>query len=78
MLERSLQQETAPARSVAEPVEEKPNLPESEIMALAIELEEWLAGKPIVERKDYYTRWNAHKRGLSRPQFRYLLTLIEG
>jgi hypothetical protein len=56
---------------------EKPNLPRSELLLIAAELAEWIAQHPELNRKDWCSRWNAHKRGFSRPQFRYLLTLIE-
>jgi hypothetical protein len=56
---------------------EKPSLPRSELLLIAAELAEWIAQHPDLNRKDWCSRWNAHKRGFSRPQFRYLLTLIE-
>ena len=56
---------------------EKPSLPRSELLLIAAELAEWIAQHPNLNRKDWCSRWNAHKRGFSRPQFRYLLTLIE-
>jgi hypothetical protein len=56
---------------------EKPSLPRSELLLIAAELAEWIVQHPDLNRKDWCSRWNAHKRGFSRPQFRYLLTLIE-
>lgn len=56
---------------------EKPDLPEKEIFRLAIELEEWISQHSDVERKKWWAGFHAHRKGLSRPQFRYLLTLIE-
>jgi hypothetical protein len=56
---------------------EKPSLPRSELLLIAAELAEWIGQHPDIDRKDWCSRWNAHKRGFSRPQFRYLLTLIE-
>jgi hypothetical protein len=77
MLERSLQKDSAPTKAISEPEDEKPNLSEDKIMAIALELEEWIAENSTIERKDYYVRFHAHRKGLSRPNFRYLLTLIE-
>jgi hypothetical protein len=56
---------------------EKPDLTDKEIMELAVELEEWISAHSDVERGKWWANWNAHRRGLTRPQFRYLLTLIE-
>jgi hypothetical protein len=56
---------------------EKPDLPEKEIFRLAIELEEWIAQNPEVERKKIYERWNAKRKGLSRRNVWYLLTLTD-
>ena len=70
--------EAAPTVEAAQSVEtERPDLPENKIMAIALELEEWISQHPDVNPKDYYSKWNGHKKGFSRPQFRYLLSLTE-
>ncbi|MCU0570500.1 MAG: hypothetical protein MUF49_28495 [Oculatellaceae cyanobacterium Prado106] len=56
---------------------EKPDLPDKEIYRLAMQLEEWISQHPEVERSKWYSNFNASRKGLSRPQFRYLLTLFE-
>jgi hypothetical protein len=76
MLERSLQLETQKEEEDDTTVE-KPDLPDREIFRLAIELEEWISQHPEAERKKWYGNFNANRKGLSRPQFRYLLTLTE-
>lgn len=76
---------TAIATDATEPTDEddgkvnieKPSLPRSELLLVAAELAEWISQHSDIDRKDWYTRWNAHRRGFSRPQFRYLLTLTE-
>ncbi len=81
-LENLIQQdavEAAPTVETAQPVEtERPDLPENKIMAIAMELEEWISQHPQVNPKDYYSKFNAARKGFSRPQFRYLLALTEG
>ena len=39
---------------------------------------EWISQHPQVNPKDYYSKFNAARKGFSRPQFRYLLALTEG
>jgi hypothetical protein len=56
---------------------EKPDMEDKEIYKMAIELEEWINAHSEVERSKWWANWNARRRGLSRAQFRYLLTLIE-
>jgi len=81
-LENLIQQdsaEAAPTVETAQPVDtERPDLPENKIMAIAMELEEWISQHPQVNPKDYYSKFNAARKGFSRPQFRYLLALTEG
>ena len=80
-LENLIQQdavEAAPTVETAQSVDtEKPNLSDDEIMAIALELEEWISQHSDVDPRDYYSKWNGHKKGFSRPQFRYLLSLTE-
>jgi hypothetical protein len=57
---------------------QKPDLSDDEIIKLAEDLEQWIDENPDVESADFYERWNAKRKGLSRPNIRYLLTLIGG
>jgi hypothetical protein len=56
---------------------EKPDMDDKEIYKMAIELEEWINEHSEVERSKWYGNFNASRKGLTRPHFRYLLTLIE-
>ena len=56
---------------------EKPKLPVKEIMLQASILAEWIEAHPDTPRVNWYGSYNAYKKGLSRPEFRYLLTRIE-
>lgn len=56
---------------------ERPNMSEEDILKLAVQLEEWIKQHPDIPRKKWCSGFNAHKKGLLRPHFRYLLTLIE-
>jgi hypothetical protein len=84
-LENLMMQDAAPIESSQNDVVafdsakdvEKPDLPQKEIFALAVELEEWISQHPEVERKEIYERWNAKRKGLSRANVRYFLTLID-
>jgi hypothetical protein len=76
------QPEAQPLPQVAtlEPEDSKPNieeptLPRAELLLIAAELAEWIEQNSTVEKKDWYANWNAKRRGFSRPQFRFLLTL---
>jgi hypothetical protein len=54
---------------------ETPSIPRAELLLIAAELAEWIEQNLTVEKKDWYANWNAKRRGFSRPQFRFLLTL---
>ena len=77
MLERAFQQTTEVQDTDSGKESEKPDLPQKEILTLAIQLKDWIEQNPNVEDKKWYAGFHAHRKGLSRPNFRYLLTLIE-
>jgi hypothetical protein len=56
---------------------EKPDMNDKDIYKMAIELEEWINAHSEVDRSKWYGNFNANRKGLTRPHFRYLLTLIE-
>ncbi len=83
-LETLLSQEaTEPTAAPQDEVEaddskvEKPDLPAKEIMLQASILAEWIEQHPESAKANWYSSFNAYKKGFTRPQFRYLLTRIE-
>jgi hypothetical protein len=56
---------------------EKPNLPAKEIWQQVAMLAEWIDAHPTIPKANWYGSYGAHKKGFNRPQFRYLLALIE-
>ena len=54
----------------------KLELSKKETMLIAAELAEWIEQTGIKDASDVYSRWQGRKHGFSRPEIRYLLTLI--
>ncbi|GAQ00159.1 hypothetical protein [Leptolyngbya sp. NIES-2104] len=55
----------------------KPPLSRTELMLAIAELGEWLDRNQGLSFDQSYSNYNARRKGLSRPEFRYLLTQIE-
>ncbi len=55
----------------------KPPLSRTELMLAIAELGEWLDRNRELSFDQSYSNYNARRKGLSRPEFRYLLTQIE-
>ncbi|MCU0552109.1 MAG: hypothetical protein MUC48_22465 [Leptolyngbya sp. Prado105] len=54
----------------------KPELPRKDLMLIAAELAEWVERTNIVDASEIYEKWQSRKHGFSRPEIRYLLTLV--
>ncbi|GAQ00121.1 hypothetical protein [Leptolyngbya sp. NIES-2104] len=65
------------AQSDAKANTKKPELSRKEIMLVAAELAEWLDQTGIADASNVYEKWQSRKHGFSRPEIRYLLTLID-
>jgi hypothetical protein len=46
-------------------------------MLMAAELAEWIEKTGITDASEVYSRWQSRKHGFSRPEIRYLLSLID-
>lgn len=55
---------------------QKPILSRTELVLVIAELGEWLDKNPGLSFDQMYSNYNAHRKGFSRPQFRYLLIQI--
>lgn len=55
----------------------KPELSRKEIMLIAAELAEWIEQSGVTDAPSVYEKWQSRRHGFSRPEIRYLLTLIE-
>lgn len=54
----------------------RPSLPANELMMQGALLAEWVAETGITEAGQVYEKWQSRKHGFSRPEIRYLLSLI--
>lgn len=54
----------------------KPELCRKDVMLIAAELAEWIEQTNITDASEVYEKWQSRKHGFSRPEIRYLLTLI--
>lgn len=55
----------------------KPGLSRKDTMLMAAELAEWIEKTGITDASEVYSRWQSRKHGFSRPEIRYLLSLID-
>ena len=55
----------------------KPNLPAKDLMLAIAMLAEWMEENLDVEAEKIYEKYNARRKGFSRPEIRFLLTQIE-
>ena len=55
----------------------KPNLPAKDLMLAIAMLAEWIEQNPDVEPEKIYEKYNARRKGFSRPEIRFLLTQID-
>ena len=56
---------------------QKPNLSRTELILAIAELGEWLDKNSEIEPEKVYEKYNARRKGFSRPEIRYLLTQID-